>query len=295
MPSLTRAGRRRTSAAGALLTALLIGTFAALVGTTPVQAAISPAATADAGPPPASIAALGDSITRGFDACGWYVDCPSLSWTTGTDSGLQSHYQRIRAVNPAIAGHAYNDGKTGAMVADLPGQAQTAVSQRVQYVTVLMGANDACTSSESTMTSVGTFRQRLDAALATVKSGLPTARVLLVSIPDIKRLWAVGKSSPSAVVVWAVAGICQSMLAKPLSTTTADAARRDRVRQRVIDYNGQLAAACIAYGSTCKYDGGAVFGYPFSLSQVSSWDYFHPNPAGQRILAQISYAAGFGW
>jgi hypothetical protein len=31
------------------------------------------------------------------------------------------------------------------------------------------------------------------------------------------------------------------------------------------------------------------------LSQVSSWDYFHPNTSGQQVLASVSYAAGFGW
>jgi hypothetical protein len=38
-----------------------------------------------------------------------------------------------------------------------------------------------------------------------------------------------------------------------------------------------------------------VFNYPFTLSQVSAWDYFHPNTSGQATLARISYAAGFNW
>ncbi|MEU5554181.1 hypothetical protein ABZ738_30865 [Micromonospora sp. NPDC047793] len=71
--------------------------------------------------------------------------------------------------------------------------------------------------------------------------------------------------------------------------------RRHRVRQRVIDFNGQLAAACAAYGSNCRYDDNAVFGYPFSLSQLSGWDYFHPNASGQQVLANVSYPVGFAW
>jgi lysophospholipase L1-like esterase len=85
------------------------------------------------------------------------------------------------------------------------------------------------------------------------------------------------------------------MLANPTSTAAADTARRDRVRQRVVDFNAQLAAACAAYGSNCRYDGGAIFNYPFALNQISTWDYFHPNTAGQQVLASVSYAAGFGW
>jgi hypothetical protein len=36
-----------------------------------------------------------------------------------------------------------------------------------------------------------------------------------------------------------------------------------------------------------------VFGYPFSLSQLSGWDYFHPNTSGQAVLADVTWDAGF--
>jgi lysophospholipase L1-like esterase len=240
------------------------------------------------------MASLGDSITRGFDACGFFVDCTSRSWSTGDNAGVNSHYLRIRAVNPAISGHNLNDAKTGAVAADLAGQAQTAVSQGVGYVTVLMGANDACKDSEAQMTAVSTFRGQVNAALDRITAGLPNARVLVLSIPDTKRLWAIAKGDIRARTVWAVGGICQSMLANPTSTAAADEDRRNRVRQRVIDFNGQLAASCAAHPH-CRYDGGAVFGQQFVFGQLSGWDYFHPNPSGQAVLASVSYAAGFGW
>jgi lysophospholipase L1-like esterase len=252
------------------------------------------AATDDAGPPPSSMASLGDSITRGFDACGFFVDCSSRSWATGDNGGVNSHYLRIRRANPAISGHHENDAKTGAMAGDLAGQAQTAVGHGVGYVTVLIGANDACRDSEAQMTPVPTFRSEVDAGLDRISTGLPNARILVLSIPDIMRLWQVGKGNLLARTVWAVGGICQSMLAHPTSTAPADVDRRNRVRRRVIDFNAQLAASCAAHPH-CRFDGGAVFGYQFTLDQLSGWDYFHPNPSGQAVLAQVSYAAGFGW
>ncbi|MCM0676553.1 GDSL-type esterase/lipase family protein [Micromonospora phytophila] len=270
----------------------LLAPLAAL--TVLVLLAPAPAA-ADAGPPPASMASLGDSITRGFNACGWYVDCTSRSFSTGDYSTVNSHYLRIRAVNPAIQGRNHNDARSGAKSADMYGQAGSAVSQGVGYVTMLIGANDACTGSESTMTPVSTYRANIDAALNRLKTGLPNARVQLISVPDIHRLWFVGKDSGSARSAWSAFGICQSMLANPTSTAQADVDRRTRVRQRVIDYNTQLAQACAAYGANCDFDDNAVFGYPFALSQLSGWDYFHPNSSGQRVLASVSYAAGFGW
>ncbi|MEV4622262.1 SGNH/GDSL hydrolase family protein [Asanoa sp. NPDC049573] len=257
--------------------------------------AVSSPAQADPGPPPSSMASMGDSITRGFNACGFYFDCTSRSFSTGSDSGINSHYLRIRAKNSAINGKNYNQAASGAKADDMPGQATTTVSRNPQYVTILIGANDACTSSESSMTAVGTFRGYLDTALNTLKSGLPNAKVAVISIPDIKRLWEVGRTSGTARTAWSLFGICKSMLANPTSTSAADNARRDRVRQRVVDFNAQLAQACAAYGPNCDFDDNAVFNYPFSFNQVSGWDYFHPNAAGQAALAQASYAAGFNW
>ncbi|SCL73814.1 GDSL-type esterase/lipase family protein [Micromonospora peucetia] len=259
-----------------------------------VLPAAAPAA-ADPGPPPNSMASLGDSITRGFNACGWYVDCTSRSFSTGDNSTVNSQYLRIRATNAAINGRNHNDARSGAKSADMPGQASTAVSQGVDYVTMLIGANDACTGTEAAMTPVATYRANIDAALDRLKTGLPTARVQLISVPDIHRLWSVGKGSGSARSAWSLFSVCQSMLANPTSTAQADVDRRDRVRQRVVGYNTQLAQACAAYGPNCDFDDNAVFGYPFTLSQLSTWDYFHPNASGQQVLANASYAAGFGW
>ena len=269
------------------LSAALVGLLALVV-----TLVVGPAVPALAAPPvPRTMAALGDSITRGYNACGWYADCPSRSWSTGTTSSVNSQYLRL-APQGTVA--AYHDAKTGAKMSALAGQAQSAAAQGADYVTVLLGANDACTSSESTMTPVATFDAQVRQGLA-VLAGRPSTYVFIASIPDIKRLWEVGKSSSSARSTWSLFGICRSMLANPTSTTAADTARRDRVQQRVRDYNGVLAQACADYGDHCRYDGGAVFGYPFQLSQLSTWDYFHPNTSGQAALAQVTWSASYGW
>jgi lysophospholipase L1-like esterase len=276
---------RRLSVTCALV-ALLVA------GSTATQAA----AQSDAGPPPDSMASMGDSMTRAFNVCGFYVDCPSRSFSTGSNSGINSHYLRIRAVNPEIDGNNFNHAVSGARADDMPGQAASVVARGgIDYVTILIGANDACTSSEASMTPVDTFRGHIDSALGTLKAGLPEARILVISVPDIKQLWNVGRGNFLARTFWSIGNICQSMLANPTSNAAPDAARRDRVRQRVIDYNGQLAAACAAYGPNCRFDGNAVFNTTFTLSQVSGWDYFHPNAAGQTMLAAISYQAGYNW
>jgi len=242
---------------------------------------------------PTRMASLGDSISRGFNACGFYFDCTSRSWSTGSYSGVNSHYRRLAAVQSLAA---YNDARTGAKIGALPGQATTAVSQGVKYATVLLGANDACTSSPSTMTSVDTFRSSTRSGLQTLANG-GVRTIFVSSVPNIYQLWQVGKSSYSARLAWAAYGICQSMLKNPTSTQQSDIDRRASVRQRVVDYNAVLAQECAAVVG-CVFDGNAVFSYQFSLGQLSTWDYFHPNTSGQAVLSSITWAkvsAATGW
>ena len=256
--------------------------------------ATAQAALPNAGPPPSSMASIGDSITRAFNACGYYYDCVSRSWSTGSSSTVNSHYRRILARNPAINGRNYNCGETGADMADFATQVNCAVSRNVQYVTILLGANDACSSSEASMTPTATYRSQFESGMATLTSALPNARIAVASVPNVYRLWEVLHHDGYALAAWDGADICQSMLANAYSHSTGDESRRQRVRQRIVEYNTVLADVCSRY-AYCDFDSNAVFNYPFQPSQVSDWDYFHPNTAGQNVLASQTYAAGFGW
>ncbi len=249
--------------------------------------------TSAATPYPRSMAATGDSITRAFNTGFFpYVDNPSASWSTGTNGTVRSHYSRILQVQSSIAGHAYNDAKSGAKMVDLAGQMASAATQRVDYVTVLIGGNDICTSSESSMTSVAAFQSQLMNAMNTITSHSPSTRVYVISIPNVYNLWSVFKDSFTARTVWSLFGVCQSLLANPLSAAQADVDRRARVRQREIDFNGVLQSVCAQY-VRCRYDGGAAYGTTFLASDVTSRDFFHPSVAGQAKLAAVTWSAGY--
>jgi lysophospholipase L1-like esterase len=266
--------------------------FSIAAGLSLVLAALS-AAPAGAVSYPKSIAATGDSITRAFNT-GWlpFTDNAAASWSTGTDDRVRSHYERLLDLNPAIAGQKYNDARSGARMRDLQGQMVSAANQRVQYVTVLMGANDACTATEASMTSVADFRTQFSAAMATITAQQPQIRVLVVSIPDVYRLWQLFKDDWLARVAWATFDICQSLLADPTSIEADDVARRNNVRARIIAFNGVLADVCDDY-ARCKFDGNAVFNTAFSRSDVSHRDYFHPSITGEARLAEVTWQAGF--
>ncbi|WP_343951731.1 SGNH/GDSL hydrolase family protein [Nonomuraea longicatena] len=241
-------------------------------------------------PGPRVMAALGDSISTGFNACGWYVSCLSRSWATGTDRDLDSHYLRL-----GMSGGNRNFAEPGATSADLRGQVDRAVTAGAGYVTILIGAQDVCTRTERAMTSVPVYRSRVEQALSALREGLPQARVFVASIPDLRRLWVAGREHGLARAFWTLGRICQSMLADPASKARADVDRRARVRQRVVDFNAVLARACAAYGPRCRTDGGAVFSYPYTLAHISGWDYFHPNALGQKVLAEQTFKHGFDW
>src|SRR5436309_10067995 len=68
---------------------------------------------------PGAMAAAGDSMTRAFNigpCCVW-ADDPEFSWSTGDNRRVDSHYQRLLAMNPRI--REYNVAKTGAKGVDL--------------------------------------------------------------------------------------------------------------------------------------------------------------------------------
>lgn len=244
---------------------------------------------------PNSMASMGDSITRAYNTGSTaFIDAPANSWSTGTSTTVNSLYSRILAVNSTMSGKNYNNAVTGAKITDLVGQVTRTNSQNVEYVTILLGANDACTSSESTMTSVANYRSQFETAMKNLTTGSPNAKIYVMSVPNVYNLWSVLKGNASARATWSLLGICQSMLANPTSTKQTDANRRERVLQRVKDYNTQLAEVCALY-TQCRFDNNAVFNTTFLSSDVSTRDYFHPSVAGQAKLAQVAWdASGLG-
>jgi len=239
---------------------------------------------------PNSMAALGDSITQAYNSRSFLASSPTYSWSTGSTSTVNSLYVRFLAQNPAISGKNYNYSVVGAKMSGLSTQASK-VTATTEYVTILIGANDVCTSSESTMTTVDTFRSQLTTAMNTLKARAPNARVYVVSIPNIYNLWYVLKGNSSARLRWALYSICQSMLKNPTSTTKTDTDRRLRVAARNVAFNTVLAEVCTAYGPNCSYDNNAVYNTSFLASDVSTLDYFHPSVAGQSKLAAAAWAA----
>ncbi|MFD7105843.1 SGNH/GDSL hydrolase family protein [Streptomyces celluloflavus] len=234
---------------------------------------------------PGSVAALGDSITVGFDACSALADCPEVSWATGTDPTVDSVARRL-VKNPAT--DSWNYARTGALMSDLPGQVAQATARRPALVTVLIGANDACRSSVGAMTPAADFRAGFETSMKELRRALPHTQVYVAAVPDLLRLWSEGRKNPLGKQVWKL-GICGSMLHDPDDLTKAAADRRATVRERVMAYNSALADVC-RKDALCRFD-QSVFDYRFTGEQLSTWDWFHPGTRGQRELAALAFRA----
>jgi hypothetical protein len=257
-----------------------------------VTALTGAAATAAGAAPtlPNSIASTGDSITRAFDSTSsgcFLSDCPQYSWSTGYNTTVDSQYERILAANPGVSGHEYNDAKTGAKMSALDGQLKTAASQGVQYATVLMGANDVCTSSISTMTPTATVQSQFQTALSDFFAADPSAHVFVSSIPNVYQLWQLLHTNFAAESTWTLFGICQSMLSPSNSS-----AQRQQVLTQEQNDNAALQGVCATFAN-CKWDNLATFSYSFTTKDVSTVDYFHPSLTGQNTLAGITWAASY--
>ena len=240
---------------------------------------------------PTSMASLGDSLSVGLFTgapCGPTGICPVNNWSTGTSPAVNSHFQRLRAIEPRIADRVFNDAVSARRMIDLARQARVAVGQRVQYVTILMGLNDLCRENEAAMTPVATFRAQFAAAMDTLSSGLPGARVFVASIPDVDRVRELFVSDPGARSAWAARGTCTVYLQNAASELPADQQRRARVRQRLADLNRQLAEICARHRQ-CVYDGGAVSRWDFGRLDIVTLDYFHLSVRGQAALAALTY------
>ena len=242
---------------------------------------------------PNSIAATGDSITRAFNTCSpAFRDCPENSWATGTRREVNSFYERIVAGNAGARGNLFNDARSGARMSNLPEQVRRAIEQRVDYVVIEMGANDVCTSSEETMTSVASFERDFERSIRELRERLPGARISVGSIPNIYQLWSLLNGNRSATETWRLLSICQSMLRNATSRSREDEERRLRVQRREVEFNRSLETICATY-EQCKFDRNTGYEYRFRAEEVSTNDYFHPSLTGQHTIAEIEW--GVTW
>lgn len=238
---------------------------------------------------PDSIASMGDSISRAASTNpGSTSDVTANSWSTGSGTKVNSHYNRIKAASGTTA--TANAAKSGSTSADLVRQANLVVSNRAQYVTIISGGNDICgASSIATMTSAATYKNNMRNALKTLGTSPAKPKVLLASSPSLLDLYKLGVNSAAAKRVWVGGNICPIMFSAPDDKSTTANNRRNSVEQRMQAYNTAAKEVCAEF-SFCAFDDGAVYNIDLQPADISTVDYFHPSVAGQNKIANVTWA-----
>jgi len=242
------------------------------------------AAPAAPNPYPSSMAALGDSISLGVNVARDKLgENPGNSWSVGDDAtdGVTSHYERLVALNPALAGHAYDFARSGARMRDFARQAQEAADAKAEYATVMFGANDVCGAGNAT--SVDAFRAQFDAGAQILKDA--GAKVLVVSVPNVTGLYERYHSVRAVHDAWQALRVCQNVLG---DRVTPEA--RNATAARIDAYNAVLRDEAARFGFS--WDRGAVHEGEIVEADVGPVDFFHPSLHGQASLAEATWRAG---
>ncbi|GAA1998035.1 SGNH/GDSL hydrolase family protein [Microbacterium ulmi] len=284
--------RPRPSGAPAL-TVLLLATVLAVAGCAPqpADAGSPPSAepSASASFVPGSLVVIGDSMSLGVASCGAPEPCLDASWAVGTDPSVDSISQRLTSrtgTAPATAAIA----QLGAGVSFADAAVDSLSQKEADLVLVLLGANDACTSSMDAVTSADDFAAGYAALLTGVRQAAPEARIVAFSVPDLLRLWELGRDDPAIAKAWGASPSCRSLLGNADSDAAADVARRAEIGALLDAYDDAIARACAATAG-CTFDDGAVHGVVFQDDDVSEVDHFHASRAGQATLAAAAWPA----
>jgi hypothetical protein len=242
---------------------------------------------------PNSILVLGHSgaTGRNSDPQRPGVDVRANSWATGSNPEVRSLYLRILEVNPAIRGHNANLARDGATVADVVGQAESAVALRrkPELLVIQILDNDIrCDGSDPSQ--YRSFRATFVRALAILSRGLPNARIYVVSSWGRPATYVEAiKDIPEARAELTGTGLCDAFDPAGRVNTVHVA----YLTQVVEGYEAQLKAGCARF-MQCRWDGGALARLVDERADLSS-DWGHASIHGHKRIAEYGWSGIFNF
>ena len=242
---------------------------------------------------PLSMAAAGDSITVAYNAdgtsdlfLGQTFEQYEVSWALGESARVNSHAQRLAALNPAFSWDAVTDNYavSGANIIDLQGQlAQIVQNGPYEYVAIFIGHNDICdASTPAEMLDTATFESRFTAAMDVLYAQDDPPEVVVSSLARISDLYRVGSGDSWCNFIWSLGDICRVV-------TSGNAAYIEQADQRTQAYNTVLEAHAAEYGYKFVPQ---TYQAQFTLDDLSDFDCFHPTVSGQNKVADIIWENG---
>jgi len=282
---------------------------------------------------PASMGALGDSMTAGALAMfkrqdfvlPWTefmvalrgiaygltnklstVESRKLSWSAGFDTGrrVESHSYRLTQIqhlkkqiptyNAAISG-AESEHVLATQVDRLSEWSRKTVNKPFpDYVTLMIGPNDACADSTDQMVDTNTYYSNVSKVIDEMLARSPDTKIVVGSIPNIETLRGVAKDARlywglSCGELWEKVKLC------PTLTTLSDPYQRAIVAARIQDYNSALAQIVETrradFGDRIRF-ATQTYKEVFTADELSV-DCFHPNSHGQDRIANATWSASW--
>ncbi len=205
---------------------------------------------------------------------------------------MDSLYERLLAVTPAIRNRRFLIAKDGTKVGDLARQMSLAADHHAQLITVQAGGNDICSATDpDSGDPAATFRAQLAQAMDVLRTRLPDARLLITSITDEGR-WNDGSVQiPGNGKKLSDGTICDPKLD---GDGKQDPSRRATIQALERRDDAILQQVC-ATDAHCRFDGGAFFRLAYSAADISSRDAFHPSVQGLALFARTAWAVGFAY
>lgn len=236
------------------------------------------------------MASIGDSITTGFNAKN-PLDNKSLNWSTGysTSGKVNSHYWRVKNIYPGEV-YQVNQAKAGAQSDAIQAQLESVISglkgRELDYLTMMIGANDACAWPADHEERLNEFGTRVRATLERALAVNPDMKITLVPVPNMLRLYEVGKATFGCSARWKLMNICKNLLLND------DEYERAAFGERVVDLNRVLADIAADYPQSVHF-AQEVATFEFNKEDISGYDCFHPSQQGQNQIAAKAWQGGW--
>ncbi|MCB9229628.1 MAG: SGNH/GDSL hydrolase family protein [Deltaproteobacteria bacterium] len=236
---------------------------------------------------------LGDSISTAVNSTG--IGAKTMhSWSTGygKDGLVRSHFLRLHQLFPDRDIIAHNVAQGGATSFQLHHQVKEVNQFSPDYVTILIGGNDACVwDEEKRSNQIASYEKNVKEAISSLVKRNDQIKILLLPIPDMLALWELSTNTESkrktCQVWWNFYQFCPSLLK---SDVTAD--MRIAFQSRVDEANLALQRVADSFPQHVLFD-LSLSESRFEDHHISKKDCFHPSGEGQNLIAELSWKSGW--
>ena len=223
---------------------------------------------------------IGDSISTGFNSRN-IGDNRDLNWGTGVAPEIDSHLKKMKTMGFIV--HGYNNAKAGAKINDFKVQIDSVISNKADYVTITLGANDLCSWPANHQNQLEDFKQKFESELKRAIQLSPGIRFIISPVPNLFNLWEISRHQNQCQHRWDLFNICS-----PLLSSKRTLEERYAFTRRWEDLNNTLKEISSKFRDQVLFAEDVV-DTTFAIDHISAIDCFHPSLAGQNLLANITW------